>query len=157
ETIEEPLLHHDATAAKPFLGRLKDEMDLAGEIAMLAEVARGAEQHRGMAVVSAGVHFPGYFRGIVEPRRLANMQRVEIRPEADRALAGPRALQRADEAGLGDSLGDVDAPGAKFVGHQPRRTTFLEADFGMTMDVAADRDELRLVAFELFGQRGAHP
>jgi hypothetical protein len=57
--VEHPLFDHQPRAALVFLGRLEDEMHRAGEVAGLGEVAGGAEQHRGMAVMAAGVHPPG--------------------------------------------------------------------------------------------------
>ena len=55
--VEQPFLHHDSAADEPFFSRLKDEMDLAREIATFDKIARRAEKHRGMAVVAASMHF----------------------------------------------------------------------------------------------------
>ena len=54
--LQHSFLDHQPGAALILLGRLKDEMDCAGEIAGLCEVLRRAEEHRGMTVVTAGVH-----------------------------------------------------------------------------------------------------
>jgi hypothetical protein len=54
--VEDALFEHQPGAALVFLGRLEDEMDGAGEVARLGEVFGGAEQHRGVAVMAAGMH-----------------------------------------------------------------------------------------------------
>ena len=61
EGLEDALLHHDARAADVLLGRLEDEVHGAGEVLRLGEVAGGAEQHRRVAVVAAGMHLAGGF------------------------------------------------------------------------------------------------
>ncbi len=59
ELVEQPLLHHDASAALVLLGGLEDEMHDAVEIARLGEIFGGAEQHGRVAVMAAGVHLAG--------------------------------------------------------------------------------------------------
>ncbi len=54
--LEQPLLHHDPAAAIALLAGLEDEMHGALEIARPGEIARGAEQHRRVPVMAAGVH-----------------------------------------------------------------------------------------------------
>ena len=78
EALEQPLLDHDPAAAEPFLRRLKDEMHLAGEISAFGEIARRPEQHRGMAVVTAGVHLAWNRRAMRGPRRLLDVERVKV-------------------------------------------------------------------------------
>jgi hypothetical protein len=46
------------------LGGLEDHGDLAGEVARLGEIARGAEQHGRVTVMAAGMHHAGIFRRI---------------------------------------------------------------------------------------------
>ena len=59
EALHQPVVDHLAAAAAAFLGRLEDHHRGAVEVAGLGEVLRGAEQHRGVAVVAAGVHRAG--------------------------------------------------------------------------------------------------
>ena len=59
EALHQAVLDHRLAAAAAFLGRLEDDDRGAVEIARLGEVARGAEQHRGVAVMAAGVHLAG--------------------------------------------------------------------------------------------------
>ena len=53
-----------AAAADGLLGGLEDDVDGAGEIAGLGEVARRAEQHGGVAVMAAGVHHARRLAGV---------------------------------------------------------------------------------------------
>jgi hypothetical protein len=84
------------------------------------------------------------------------MQSVEVGAQADRPLARPPAPQRGDNARLGDPMRDLEAPAAQAVGDQPGRALFLEADFRMAMNVAADRDHVRLVTLQFLNYRKIH-
>src|SRR3546814_17800825 len=83
ELFEQPLLHHDAAAALVLLGGLEDEGDATIEIARLGEVLGGAQQHRRVAVVTAGVHLALVPRAVVEAVELLDMQGVHIGAQAD--------------------------------------------------------------------------
>src|SRR5256885_8731284 len=62
EFLEQSVLDHGARPAESFFGRLEDEMHGTVEVEGLGEVARGAEQHRGMAVMTAAVESAGNSR-----------------------------------------------------------------------------------------------
>ena len=62
EAVHQAVLDHGLAAGAALLGRLEDHHRGAGEVARLGEVARGAEQHGGVAVVAAGVHLAGHRR-----------------------------------------------------------------------------------------------
>src|SRR5271169_205023 len=130
-------------------------MDHACEIGVLGEVTRGAEQHRGMAVMPACVHLARNGRAMVGAGRLLDVERVEIRPQPDRALAGPGALERADDAGPGDPLGDLDSPGPEVLGDNGGGAPLLEAGLRMAMNVAADGDEFGFVGLQTLENCGA--
>ena len=83
-------------------------------------------------------------------------KRVEVGAQADRALTRPLALQRADDAGLGDPFRDLDAPAAQAVGDELGRSHLLEAHLRMAMDVATDRDQVRLVTLQFLEHRSFH-
>src|SRR5216683_939701 len=76
--VEDALFDHQPRAAFIFLGRLEDEMDGAGEVARLGEVFGGAEQHRGVAVMAAGMHPAMMLRGVRETGFLLDRQGVHI-------------------------------------------------------------------------------
>ncbi len=62
EAVEQTLGDHPAAAAAvlaaEFLGRLEDQVDRAVEVPGLGQIARGAQQHRRVPVMAAGVHEP---------------------------------------------------------------------------------------------------
>ena len=59
EAVHQAVVDHRLAAAAAFLGGLEDHHRGAVEIARLGQVVGGAEQHRGVAVVAAGVHLAG--------------------------------------------------------------------------------------------------
>ena len=157
EPLEQPLLDHRPAAAEPLLRGLEDEMHVAAEIAVLGEIARRAEQHRGMAVVAAGVHLAG------NGRADARGPSISWICSASRSARSPIArwpgrlpFERADDAGLADALGDLDAPGAQLLGDQRGGAHLLEAGLGMAVDVAADLDQFGLVGLQLVDDVVAH-
>ncbi len=113
KAVEQPVGNHGRGAGSGLLGRLEDEMHRAGEIGRLGEIFGGAEQHRRMPVMAAGMHLAGHDRGMREVIRLLDEQRVHVGAQPDGALPGALALQRADDAGLADALGDLDPPAAQ--------------------------------------------
>ena len=60
--LEQAILDHLARTAAAFLGRLEHQVDGAIEIAVRGQVFGGGQQHRGVAVVAAGVHLAGIAR-----------------------------------------------------------------------------------------------
>ena len=57
ETFEQPVLDHGGRAETALFRRLKDHDRLPSEIPGLGQIPRRAEQHRGMPVMTTGVHF----------------------------------------------------------------------------------------------------
>src|SRR5882724_8791508 len=108
EAVEDPLLDHRLGAAEPLFRRLENEIDRSVEITGLGEIAGGAEQHCGLAVVAAGVHPPVVARTVVEPVGLMDREGVHIGPQTDRAqrIAGS---QPADDARLAYTTIDLAA------------------------------------------------
>ena len=61
---------------------LKEKEDVPGQfVSVPGGVPGKAQQHGGMPVVTAGVHFPRMLRRVRQPRVLRNRQRVQIGPE----------------------------------------------------------------------------
>jgi hypothetical protein len=86
KALEEAVLDHGACAADAFLGGLEDEVHRAVEMPRPGEVFRRAEEHRGVAVVAAGVH-AAVVRGLVaEAVRFPDRQRIHVRAQPDRTL-----------------------------------------------------------------------
>jgi hypothetical protein len=139
--VEEAVLDHRVGAAQPFFRRLEDEMHGAVEIAALRQIARRAEQHRRVAVMTTGMHPPVMRRAIGKAVRLHDRQAVHIGPKPDRArrVADP---QPPDDPGLADPAMHLDAEPGEPVGDEFRRAALLEPQLGVGMDVAAPPGQL---------------
>ncbi len=59
KTLEQTLFQHHTSAAVLFLRGLKDQEERAAKIVAPGQIAGGAQQHRRMSVVAAGVHPAG--------------------------------------------------------------------------------------------------
>ena len=103
ETVHQAVLDHGSRARAALFRRLEDHHRVAGKIAGFSEIAGGAQEHRGMAVVAAGVHQAGGLGSIREVGLLLDRQRIHVGAQADHldiALAGGLlALDDADYAG----------------------------------------------------------
>jgi hypothetical protein len=130
-----------ARTAEAFLGGLEDEVHGAVEVAGLGEIARGAEQDGGVAVVTAAVEAAGDGRTPFQVGIFFHRQRIHVGAQADAPGAAAFALEHADDAGASKSAMNLDAPLRELIGDDAGGADFLEADFGMGMQVAADRGE----------------
>ena len=142
ETVHETILDHRGGAGAALFGRLEDHDGIAGEIAGFGEIARGTEQHRGVAVMAAGVHLAGRPGGVRQIGLFLDRQRVHVGAQADHpgvALAARLlALDDADHAGAAKAGCDlVAAEFAQAVRHERRRVVHVIQQFGIFMDFAA--------------------
>src|SRR6266852_720536 len=146
--LEQAVLDHGAGAAEAFFGRLKDEMHGAVEIPGLREIARGAEQHGGVAVMAAAMEAAGNGRAPFQVGVLFHRQRVHVGAQPNALATAAFALEHADHAGAAEAAMHFDAPLGQFVGHDAGCPDFLEADFGMGVQIPADRREFLGIAFD---------
>ncbi len=151
KAVKQPVFHHHAGTGKTFFARLEHQHGGAVEVARFREVARGANQHGGVAVVAATVHEALLARLPGEVVVLGQRQGIHVGTQAD----GPTAvapLQATDDAGTGQTAIDLQAVAAECLGDDRRRTEFLERQFRMGVQVMAPRLQL--------GQQGrlhSHP
>ncbi len=112
EAIEQAVGDHALCAAvlAGFFGRLEDQVHRAGEVAGARQLARGAQQHGGVAVMAAGVHFSGdggWHRGTPVSSWIGSASM------SARTLTRAPALahgEGADDAVTADVAGDLIAP-----------------------------------------------
>ena len=142
EAVHQPVLDHRGGAGAALFGRLEDHDGVAGEIAGLGEIARRAEQHRGVAVMAAGVHLAGRLGGVRQVGLLLDRQRIHVGAQPDHldvALAGRlAALDDADDAGPAEAGRDLVA--AEFpqpFRHECCGAVHFVQQFGIFMDIAA--------------------
>ena len=99
EALEQPLFHHFARAAEVLFRRLENKVDGAAELTGLRQMGGGRQQHRGVAIVAAGVHDPGAARTVADAPQLGDRQGVHIGAQADNRPGA--VLQRRHDAGAG--------------------------------------------------------
>ena len=107
ETVHQPVLDHRGGSRAALFGGLKDHDRIAGEIPRLGQITGGAEQHRGMAVMAAGVHLARRLGCIRKTGLLLDRQRIHVGAKPDHldlAVAGRlAALDDADDAGAAEA------------------------------------------------------
>ena len=139
EAADQPVLQHGEPTRQPFLVGLEDHAHRAVEVARLAQVLGGAEQHGCVAVVAAGVHLARSLGGIRNAGCLQDRQRIHVGAQAHHpARRGLAALDNADHAGLADAGHDLVAPECRqLVGNDAGRAVHVEAELGMLVQILA--------------------
>ena len=123
----------------------------AVEAAVQGQPAGAGQQHRGVSVVTAGMHAAFVPRGMIEGVLFLQGQGVHVGAQADRPGRGA-AAQGAHDAGATHAGGDLDAPGSEFGRDQGGGAVFLVAKLGMRVDIAPDRLDFRLQIEDSFCQ-----
>jgi hypothetical protein len=144
--VHQPVVHHRLAAGTAFLGGLEDDHRRAVEVARLAEILGGAQQHRRMPIVAAGVHAPGSLGGVGQPRVLGHGQGVHIGAQADHlARRSFAALDDADHAGPADARHHLVATESfELLGYDAGRAMHLVEDLRMLMEVTSPGRDLIL-------------
>ena len=137
EQLEEAVLEHAPRAGLAFFGRLEHQVQVAVEIARRRQVARRRQQHRGVAVVAAGVHRAQHLAGPGLAAGLGDRQRVHVGAQADVPARRAQA-QRADHAGAAQAAVHLVAPALQPLGHQVGGGMLLIGHLRVGMDLAAD-------------------
>jgi len=120
------------------LGRLEDEIDdtVRAAVALRRKHFGRADQHRGVAVVAAGMHAAFVFRAMGKRVQLRQRQRVHVGAQPDhRSLPRPHA-QAADHAGLGQAAMHVDAEAAERGGDRIGRPLLVEGELRVGVQIA---------------------
>ena len=121
EFLEQAVLDHRPAAAAALLGRLEDEVHGAVEVALLAQDLGGAQQHRRVAVMAAGMHAAVVLRAMLEivasrpsagsPCRRAGRWRVSELPlrrvPTTPVLPRPACTSRPHSASLAATMSEV--------------------------------------------------
>ena len=142
EAVHQPVLDHRRGAGAALFRGLEDHDRIAGEIPRLRQIARRAEQHRGMPVMAAGVHLARGPGGVGKTGVFLDRQRVHVGAKTDHlqaAIAGRlAALDDADHAGAAESGDDfVAAEFPQPLRHERRRAMHVVHQFRMLMDIPA--------------------
>ncbi len=140
--LEQPFLDHDPPAALVLLRGLEDEVERPGEALLLRQRGGGAQQHRRVAVVAAGVHLAGDLRRVRDAGLFLDVQCVEIGAQADRLAAGAGA-EHADDAGLREPGVHLEPERAQLVRDEGRGRLLLERGLGVGVEVVTPRLHVR--------------
>ncbi len=145
EAFQQPVLKHQLATAAQFLARLKYDGNPSTERARGAQMPGRAQQHRRVPIVSAGMHFARYARGISGTRFLEDGKGIHI---------GAQAECRAIAQAPGDGPNDARAanPGCHFVAaefpqllrHKGCRRMGVEVKFRIGVQFAPPTRDLRL-------------
>ncbi len=141
--LEQPVLDHRLGAAAALFGRLEDEVHGALEVALLRQHLGRAQQHRGVAVMAAGMHAARVGRAVLEVVGLVHRQAVHVGAKPDR-LHRVALAQGADQAGLAQAARHFETPFLQLRGHDVGGSVLLVGELGMGMDIAADGGNLAL-------------
>jgi hypothetical protein len=130
-------------------------MHRAFEVPLRGEVAGGAEQHRRMPVMAAGVHFDLIGRSVGEIVQFLDRQCIHIgaQPDRRRRIAAPDS---ADYPGPGEPAMDLAAELGELCRDQVRGAPLREGQFRVGVDIPADRRQLVLIVAH-FGNNRHRP
>jgi hypothetical protein len=78
EPLDQSVLDHGERAGGALLRRLENDDRGAGKVTRLGEISGGAQQHRGVPVMAAGMHLAGNGRLVRQARFLLERQRVHV-------------------------------------------------------------------------------
>ena len=142
EAFHQAVVDHRLGAGTALFRRLKDHHGIAGEIAGLGEIARRAEQHRGVPVMAAGMHLARRLGGVCQIGLFLDRQRIHVGAQADHldvAIAVRlAALDDADHAGAAKTGGDfVAAEFAQPVRHECCSAMHVVQQLRVFMDIPA--------------------
>ena len=118
-------------------GRLEDQVDGAAEPARFCKVAGRAQEHRGVAVMPAGMGDAVMNAGVRNSGGFANRQRIHVGAQSYRS----RRVSRPDDthhAGFAEPLAHLDPPAAQQTGDDAGGSSLVECNLGMAMDILAD-------------------
>lgn len=142
EPVHDTFLNHNVRAAALFLGRLKDQRHAAREVSRLGQITGCTQQHRGMPVMTAGMHLTGMFRGIVHARFFRDRQRIHVGAQSDRRPLG-LPIDDCDDTGCSDALMYfIYTKLAQPVGDKSCCLVALKLQFGDRMQVLPPRGHI---------------
>ena len=147
EALHQAVLDHGFAAGTSLLRRLEDHDRRAGKIARLGEIARRPEQHRGMAIVAAGMHLARYGRSIWEIVRLLDRQCIHVGAQSDdpAAVVWLAAADHPNHAGAADAGHHLVAAEAfQLLGDGRRSAMHVIKELRMGMNVVPPGGDLAM-------------
>ncbi len=153
--IQQPVLDHGLAAAAAFFRGLEDDDGRAVKVTRLRKIPRGAEQHRRVAVMTAGVHAAFRFRRVRLVGLFEDRQRIHVGAQADHLAAAVAAsandADHARPAYPGDYF--VEAESAQLFGNGRGRPVDLVEDLRVLVQVMPPSDDVVLEIGETVDDR----
>ena len=110
EQVEQAIVNHAFGAAEPFFGRLENQIDRAGKVAVLRQVTGCGQEHGDVTVVAASVHFARVFAGVFEGVGFLHGQGIHVGAQANGAAGACGTLNGTYHAGNAQAAMHGDAP-----------------------------------------------
>src|SRR5690606_9000676 len=104
------VVYHFLGPDMAFFRRLKNQIHGSIEVAMCSQMPGCRQQHGGMAIMSASMHFPGMLAGMPESIGFLHGQRVHVCTKADRASIFGSAMYGADDPCNPQATMGLDSP-----------------------------------------------
>jgi len=139
--LEQAVGHHHRRPSLRLLGRLEDEMHAAVEIKLvhvLGHVARGAKQHRRMAVVTTSVHQTCRGRAVGKIVLLEQRQGVHVGAQTDRPRTTAFAQGRNDARTRQPAM-DLQPVAAQLARHYIGSAQLIEGKLRVSVQVTPNR------------------
>ncbi|OIQ78272.1 hypothetical protein GALL_400220 [mine drainage metagenome] len=135
ELLKQPVLDHLAGTATAFFCWLENQVDRAVKVFVRGQVLGGCQQHGGVPVVAAGVHFAGLRAGVSEAVGFVHRQGVHIGAQTYGPV-GRAVFDDADHTGGTQPALHRDTPRREFLRHDIGRALFFKAQLGVGVNVA---------------------
>ena len=98
------------------------------------------QQHGGVAIMAASVHFAGVFAGVSKGVELLHGQGINVgtKANASTTFAAVTAMHNADDTGGAHAAVNGDSPVSELLGNHVGCALFFEAQLGVSMNVFAN-------------------
>ena len=150
--LQQPLIEHVLGAMVALLARLEHEQHTAGDLVPACRQDSGCRrQHRGVRVVTAGVHAAVALRREVEPGVLVERQRIHVAAQQHRRTGFAPGQQRSN-ARRRLVQGDVERQSVEGFEDEITGDREIIAQFGTLVERSPERHGLRLEVQCLFTQ-----
>ncbi len=138
--VQQTVFNHEPRAVEALLAGLEHEHHASGEpIALRAQEFRGRREHRGVCVVTAGVHCAIHRRAKVDVGVFRHRQCIHVAAQQNRST-GARALEYCDEPGRRWTGFEFERQTSECGFDFGKRLRGFQAEFGLAMDRATQCD-----------------
>ena len=138
--VEHAVFDHFARTTTAFFGGLENQINRAIKIAVVGQMLGCRQQHGGVAVVTASMHFSFVLAGMCKSVELLHRQGVHVGSEAHTASASTAvsAVHHTHHTGGSHAAQNGNAPIGELLGHHIGCANFLEAQLGVGVNVFAN-------------------